>query len=615
MTTLFMESGTSATYGLDFYSSIYGTAGSSTECSNFTPRALKFSSLTSGMVTASSANYGLTGRVSFRIAGPDSASNQLTGPSTQSACLFSSGNINGTVASFWVQIVTGSGVLRVYDGAVSGKVGTTVITGKTVPQLVSIVWNVVTSTNFAIKVFLNGVLEISATNADFSIGGNFSVKGIGPHAQFGSTTYGSNTYFWDIYTDNDSSLTDPGDISVTAKLQSKLNTNNFDTLGGSGTNRYDRVGERPLSATNYIQHAATSDVQENFAIQGELEGDSNLCGAQIIARATWAVAKRGYPTVYNDQQNIGLGGLLGSANNKTAGTTLVITLSYIPAVGETVLIAFGMDGATGTVSCTDNASTPNTYVVDVDKAAASPSSSNVRGCIIRAYIASNTSLTTITITHPSVTAKVVLAYGRHGVLQASPLDKTASAVGTTGNASSGATATTTDACEVLFSMVVYESDSNACSVGTGMTPDQEYNNTISATGGSGTASNLTIFAGFAIQTATNTQTGDFTNPSTDWVACIATYKCSGDSSLGTPKIMNNGTEGSALTLTTAAAAYMNIVDGGGYPADPAAVGMRSSNSGADTFMYECGMLIAYIPGPPTHHHHKWGPTFNPVLAQ
>ena len=484
---------------------------------------------------------------------------------------------------------------------------TNTITGRSVPIRISLAWNVVSSTNFTIKIWFDGLLEVTATQADFTLGsGGAANTSIGTGA---TNEMPRGVYMWDIYTDDDSSLTDPGDIYVTAKLPSKLNTNNFDTLGGSGTNRYDRVSERPLSETNYIQHAAVSDVQENFGIQGELEGDTNLCGAQIIARAAWAVAKRGGLGTRELNEN--------RANNKTAGTTLSLPIPTSPwglAVGHTLLIGFAMDGATGTVSATDNASTPNTYVVDVDKAAASPSTSNVRGCIIRAYVGSITSLTTITITHPSVTARAAFVASFSGIQQASPLDQSTSAVGSSTTPSSGATAATTQANEVIFGVIGYETDADSSSLSTGMTPDAM---TIAGTftSGGGAASNVTCYGGYALQTATSAQTHNATGgANTDWVALIATYKSLG-TGVGTPKIMNNGTEGSALTLTETATAYMNIADGGGYPNNPAAVGMRSSNDEPDTFMYECGMLVAYIPGPPTHHHHKWGPTFNPVLSQ
>lgn len=608
MTTLFMESGTSATYGLDLYASTSGTVSSSTECANMAARSIKCSLSALGYADSSGLPLaGASGRVSCSVAGADSSSNNIPAPTSSYATLLYVSFTATGLQSLGVAINT-SGQLRIVSGPTGGKSGTTVITGRTVPQNVCLCWTATSASVWSAKVYLNGALEISASNADFSLSAGSSISGIAVGNSNGTVGSGAH-YFANIYADDDSSLNYPGDIRVTAKLPSKLSTNNFDTLGGSGTNRYDRVGERALNASNYIEHAATSDVQENFGIQGEIEGDDNLCGALIVARASWAVAKRGAVGTRAVRVNA------SGAQSKSAGTTLSLSYSgQVPLIGNTVLIAFASDGSTGTVSATDNASTPNTYVVDVDKAAASPGSGNARVCIIRAYMANVTGLTTATITHPSVTARAAIFAEFSGIQQASPLDKTASAVGSSTTPSSGATATTTQADEVIFGAVAVETDGNSGSATTGMTPSAS-NISGTSTSGAGAASNMTADASYAIQTATNAQTAAWTGAdNTDWACAIATYK-SLSSSVGTPKLMNNGTEGSALTLTTSQAAYMNIADGGGYPNDPAAVGMRSSNDEPDTFMYECGMLIAYIPGPPTHHHHKWIPTFNPVLAQ
>jgi hypothetical protein len=604
MTTVFMESGTSATYGFDLFTSTGGTIASSNLASNMSQRAIEFSATVAGLATREV--HQVAGRFSVRLGGPDSGSNNF--PTIGNANAGTIMRIGGSSALGVFLQNTGVLCLFTSDNISTIKTGTTNITGSGVKRI-ALCWNITSTTNWSAKLYINGNLELSASNADASLN-NVSVlyQTIGGGAGTSSWNYTSKWYASDLYIDDNSSLDDvAGDIRVTSKLPSKLNTNNFDTLGGSGTNRYDRVSERPLSTTNYIQHAAISDVQENFAIQGELEGDTNLCGAQIIARAAWAVATR---TLLSGFQT------WAGNSGKTAGTTLTVGLSGINNdsryVGTTVLLAFAMDGATGTVSATDNAS--NTYVVDVDKAAASPGSTNVRVCIIRGYLASVTNFTPITITHPSVTARAACA-GVFLVDQSTPLDTSTSNVGSSATPSSGATGTTAQANEVIFGALAYETNiaGRATGGGASMTPAGTLLTTYGTDGG-GSASNVQAAVLYAHQTATNAQTASWTGgASTDWAAAIATYKCSGFGE-GTPNVMNNGTEGS-VTLTTSQAAHMNIVDGGGYPNNPAAVGMRSSNVIADTYMYECGMLIAYIPGPPTHHHHKWNPTFNPVLAQ
>ena len=61
---------------------------------------------------------------------------------------------------------------------------------------------------------------------------------------------------------------------------------------------------------------------------------------------------------------------------------------------------------------------------------------------------------------------------------------------------------------------------------------------------------------------------------------------------GTPKIMANGSE-SAITLTSAGKLFTVITTTTAYPNNAAGIGMRSTNNADDTFLYECGTLIAY----------------------
>lgn len=63
---------------------------------------------------------------------------------------------------------------------------------------------------------------------------------------------------------------------------------------------------------------------------------------------------------------------------------------------------------------------------------------------------------------------------------------------------------------------------------------------------------------------------------------------------GTPKITNNGTD-TGITLAVTSALYTNLVTSATYPSDAAGIGMVSSGTADDTFLYECGMLVAYTP--------------------
>ena len=65
---------------------------------------------------------------------------------------------------------------------------------------------------------------------------------------------------------------------------------------------------------------------------------------------------------------------------------------------------------------------------------------------------------------------------------------------------------------------------------------------------------------------------------------------------GTPGITDNGPT-TAITLTTASKLYTVLTDSASYPSDVSGIGMRSAGVAADaTDLFECGTLIAYIPG-------------------
>lgn len=62
---------------------------------------------------------------------------------------------------------------------------------------------------------------------------------------------------------------------------------------------------------------------------------------------------------------------------------------------------------------------------------------------------------------------------------------------------------------------------------------------------------------------------------------------------GTPGIVDNGSV-TAKTLTSATALYTVITDSASYPSNTAGIGMRSTGTTDDSFLTECGTLIAYL---------------------
>lgn len=102
----------------------------------------------------------------------------------------------------------------------------------------------------------------------------------------------------DIYIDNSTAVTDPGNVWVTAKRPfANGTTNGFTTqigAGGSGygTGHAPQVNERPLSITNgWSMVGAGSAVTEEYTIEGLSVGDIDLTGATIVDFMGWVDVK------------------------------------------------------------------------------------------------------------------------------------------------------------------------------------------------------------------------------------------------------------------------------------------------------------------------------------
>jgi len=109
-----------------------------------------------------------------------------------------------------------------------------------------------------------------------------------------------------------------------------------------------------------------------------------------------------------------------------------------------------MGDAAGTVSAADGV---NTYTV----AANVTNASHVRTVILSAQnVTALASGATITVTHPSVAARALSANEFSGVSKTAALDQTSAASGTDTNPSSGSTATTTLANELLIGSIGVE---------------------------------------------------------------------------------------------------------------------------------------------------------------
>jgi hypothetical protein len=107
---------------------------------------------------------------------------------------------------------------------------------------------------------------------------------------FGAAGVGANRTAWidDIYIDDSSALTYPGDIKVTAKKPAAAGAANaFDTGIGAGANRWDRVNEVPISETNGWRHNASSSQSEQYTLQAAAVGEADITNQAILAICAW----------------------------------------------------------------------------------------------------------------------------------------------------------------------------------------------------------------------------------------------------------------------------------------------------------------------------------------
>lgn len=197
--------------------------------------------------------------------------------------------VMATAAAEIFSLTIGStGIVRLATGAtILGTSSGAALTAGTWYRF-TVCYSITSTTVYDIRVYQDGVLIISSTNGlpttlpsaapvDLRLGLTGSVMAANAVHNF-----------QDVYVDDVSDLTDPGNVRVTAKRPAGLGaTNAFDTLVGSGTNRWDRVSERPISTANGMTQAGTALAREQFTVEAAAVGDDNLTGAPILGWAGW----------------------------------------------------------------------------------------------------------------------------------------------------------------------------------------------------------------------------------------------------------------------------------------------------------------------------------------
>lgn len=197
-------------------------------------------------------------------------------------------------------VITSGGLVKLYSSGVQiGTAGTTVLATNTWMRI-SAAWVLTTTANWTVKIWINGTLEKTWTQADATLAA-IGTSELGLEASHSPGGGGADTnthWFDDVYVDNRATLTDPGDIRVTSKRAfSNGTTNGFTTQIGAGSSGYGsghalQVNEQPLSQTNGWSHVVSGvAITEEYNVENVSTGDVNLTGRTLIDWMGWLVAK------------------------------------------------------------------------------------------------------------------------------------------------------------------------------------------------------------------------------------------------------------------------------------------------------------------------------------
>lgn len=210
-------------------------------------------------------------------------------PTTTAAILVTR---NGVGLDIFSVRITSGGVLQLWNtltGAQIGSNGSTVTTGKWIR--LSVAYTLTSTSVNRIELFKNGISDISVTNATLT-------RIVSNQLYFGNLQADStlDLRISDIYVDNSSSLTDTGNIWVTAKRPfTNGTTNNFNVqigIGGSGygSGHTPQVNERPLSTANGWSVVAVGVTTEEYNIEGNTVGDMTIPLTTIVDYLGWVSA-------------------------------------------------------------------------------------------------------------------------------------------------------------------------------------------------------------------------------------------------------------------------------------------------------------------------------------
>lgn len=279
--TAFMET-PDATQSTQFWSSVSGSVTYDTSQKKSGLASWKLDTTaanTAAFANSANGGIGVDGRASFYI--------RFTNLPAASTAIMSTKE-SGTVFQFQV-LISSAGVLSLWtgDGASQiGSNGSTLATGQW--YRLALAWKITDTTHYDVRLFLDGnsTPDITGTNTPTLASAAPSQLSFGWWGASPGVSKVLNIQH--VYADNSNSLTDTGDIRVTAKLPTTGIHVDFNTLVIGGA-----VNQRPIDETNRWEHRATTQVHQDYDIQAWSAGDVDISGNIIVALTSWIWAADG----------------------------------------------------------------------------------------------------------------------------------------------------------------------------------------------------------------------------------------------------------------------------------------------------------------------------------
>jgi len=286
MATQFLEPGGDATFDTNIWPAAQGSPAVATDFVHGGHiKSMKYRAANQDYLIGSNFVTDAGGRISFWA-----YFNAL--PTGSTGVFFASEQTGDGAVVFGLGLSTG-GALQLLNSALSqiGSNGATLATGAW--NRISIAWTITSGSVNTLKIFVNGTISITVTNATLAniTSADFIIGNPGTNA-------GMDLRTSDHYVDNSTALTDPGNIWVTAKRPFTNGTTiGFTTQVGSGGSGYGsghtpQENERPESATNgWSITSAGSAITEEYNIEGQSVGDINIAGSTIVDYMGWVFTK------------------------------------------------------------------------------------------------------------------------------------------------------------------------------------------------------------------------------------------------------------------------------------------------------------------------------------